>query len=555
MCGIWAFFQKKQLYSKYESILYNYFSALKPRGPDRSIYCDLSEPVNIKFGFHRLAIMDTSIKGDQPFKYESMGRTIYVICNGEIYNHQELCKYHKFEPKSGSDCEVIALLYEYYDNGNIDFISRELEGEYAFMILDIDNNTGDYNIYICNDRFGIRPLFVLEDEYGIMFSSELKGFQLCNIKQNNVKRFPPRNYAILNKTKGILGKLNYVEYYNLNDIEQKEFKFQDEKDQVIRSFERAVTLMLNTDREMGCLLSGGLDSSLVSSIASKILKKRGKKLNTFSIGLPDSEDEYFAKLVSKYIESDHTHITVSEKDFLDTVPNVIHMIESYDITTVRASTAQYLISKWISENTNIKVLLCGDGSDELSSGYLYFHKAPSAQESHEENIRLLNDIHLYDGLRADRCIAGHGIEARFPFLNHKFVETYLSIDPKLRVPVNGLEKWFLRMCFEKGDYLPEQILMRKKTAFSDGCSNAKRSWYQILQDNIETLYTNEQLKEAQKIFPHVPPHTKEALYFRELFCEYFGYGSVCKIYSYYWLPKWCGNITDPSARTLNFNIE
>ena len=553
MCGIWALFEKNNMHKNYEQHLYSSFMNIKNRGPDRSVFNELSDPINIKLGFHRLSIMDISSKGDQPFKFDDGKRTVYLICNGEIYNYLELIEKYQLTPVSGSDCEVIILLYKKFKDINL--ISKELTGEYAFIICDIHNETGDYTTYLVNDRFGIRPMFVLEDEYNIMISSELKGFPLNFMNNYKVSRFVPRHYCTLIKNNNIIGELQYSKYYDIDNIHQTVFDLEEAKKKVKTSFEKAVNSMIESDREIGCLLSGGLDSSLVSSCASKILKQYGRKLRTFSIGLPGATDEKYAKMVAEYIGSEHIHIMVDELDFLDAVPKVISMIESYDITTVRASTGQYLISKWISENTNIKVLFCGDGSDELTAGYLYFHKAPNPQELDIECKRLLNDIHLYDGLRADRCIAGHGIEARFPFLNHHFVETYLSVDSTLRMPTEGSEKWLLRKAFENSDYLPGEVLNRTKCAFSDSVSKIEKSWYQILQESVDRRYSDEFLKKAVEIFPHLTPYTKESFCIRELFCKIFGFGDVNNILKYFWLPKWCGDALDPSARTLNIKVQ
>ncbi|ARF09050.1 asparagine synthase [Catovirus CTV1] len=545
MCGIFALFEKRKLPGLYHASLYGHFLEIKNRGPDRSVYHELSQPGAI-VGFHRLAIMDTTSKGDQPFKYDDDKRTVYVICNGEIYNHTELSEKHSLVGSSGSDCEVISLLYKKYKD--IKLITQELTGEYAFIIMDIDNLTGDYTVYCANDRFGVRPLFVLEDDNSIAFASELKGLPLHS--KYSVTRFEPRHYSILTKTGGVLSKVYYYKYYDINDIQQTVFDLEHAKIQIRKSFEDAIDLMMESDREIGCLLSGGLDSSLVASVLASKMKNHDKKLKTFSIGLPGATDEFYAKMVGEHIGSIHTHVTVSEKDFLESVPFVIKMIESYDITTVRASTAQYLISKWISENTDIKVVFCGDGSDELTSGYLYFHKAPSPEELDKETKRLLNDIHLYDGLRADRCIAGHGLEARFPFLNHKFIETYLSVDAKLRMPTEGLEKWLLRESFKGTNYLPDKVLYRYKCALSDGCSKQERSWFQILQESLEDKFSDADLEHAKNIFSHLTPYTKESLYIRDIFCKTFGFGDVNKILKYFWLPKWCGDVKDPSARVL-----
>ena len=302
-----------------------------------------------------------------------------------------------------------------------------------------------------------------------------------------------------------------------------------------------------------------MDSSIVSAFASKHLQKHGKTLRTFSIGMPGGVDEKYAKMVAKHIGSNHTHVEVSEQEFLDVIPDVIKTLGSFDITTVRASTGQYLLSKWISENTDIKVLACGDFSDEEMGSYLYFLNAKTPKDFHDECIRMLEDIHMYDGMRADRCISHFGIEARFPFADHRLIDFILRCDPQLRMAKDGVEKWLLRKSLEAQptlwdgiDLLPPEVLWRQKCAFSDAVSSTERSWYEIIQENAEKMYTDDDLKEAQEKFTHLPPYTKESLYFRNIFCNTFGHNeSVAKTIPYIWLPKWSGNITEPSARILD----
>jgi asparagine synthase (glutamine-hydrolysing) len=329
------------------------------------------------------------------------------------------------------------------------------------------------------------------------------------------------------------------------------------------TFIEAVEIRLKSDRPIGCLLSGGLDSSLVVSIASRYLKMRGRRLRTFSIGIPGSTDREYAEMVAKYCDTDHKHVEFSEADFLEAVPEVVRATETYDITTVRASVGQYLISKWIAANTDIRVLLIGDGSDELCTGYMYFHNAPGATESHQENARLIEHIQYYDALRADRCIAFNGIEARVPFLDHMFVDLYLSIPHEFRVPIREItsgrriEKWLLRKSFDEIQYsaggtnfkfLPDDVLWRKKEAFSDGVSSRKRSWYQIIQADLENKYSDEDFKHPD-VHHHQSPFTKEALHYRKLFNEYFD-PLAASVVPYYWMPKWSGDVRDPSARVL-----
>lgn len=309
--------------------------------------------------------------------------------------------------------------------------------------------------------------------------------------------------------------------------------------------------MLHADRPLGALLSGGLDSSLVVGVAAKYMKERcGKKLRTFSIGMPGGTDGPYAKRVAEFCGTEHTHFELTTQDFLDAIREVIASIATFDITTVRASVGQYLVSKKISQETDIKVLLIGDGSDELCSGYMYFHKAPSAEASHLENCRLLKEIGLFDVLRADRGIARHGLEARCPFLSFDFIDLYLKLDCRLRVPVEGVEKWLLRKAFEGTNTIPEEVRVRAKCAFSDGVSKKEKSWFQIIGDRMaDGVFTEEELLLAMKSYKHVAPVSYESLFYRRTYEEFFG--NTAHIIPHYWLPKWCGDIKEPSARVLD----
>ena len=320
---------------------------------------------------------------------------------------------------------------------------------------------------------------------------------------------------------------------------------------------------LQSDREVGCLLSGGLDSSLIASIAAKELSIHGQKLRTFSIGMQGSPDVKYAKIVAHHIGSIHTNFEIPPEEWVNSIKEVIRISETFDITTIRATTGQYLISKKIAETTNIKVLLIGDGSDEATGGYLYFHKAPNPMALHFETQRLLHWIHYYDVLRADRGIASNGLEARVPFLSHEFINFYFQIDPILRMPrphtlstgqTNIYEKYLLRKSFEGTNILPECVLWRKKEAFSDGVSSESNSWYKIIQETSNNLISDDKLELAKtKYKGYVIPHTKEALYYHEIFDEF--YPNQNHTIPYYWMPKWIENANDPSARTLSIYKE
>jgi asparagine synthase (glutamine-hydrolysing) len=305
-----------------------------------------------------------------------------------------------------------------------------------------------------------------------------------------------------------------------------------------------------SERPIGALLSGGLDSSLICGIAAKILEERGCRLTTFTIGMEkDAPDVQYARTVAKYINSIHHEIILPVDAWIESIPYVIRQIETYDITTVRASCAQYLISKWISENTDVKVILNGDFSDEITSGYLYFFNAPSVEESHQENIRLLNEIHFYDCLRVDRGISAFGIEARVPFACHHFVDLYLSIDKELRAPIKGIrdEKNLLREAFDDGSIssiIPYEVLWRQKEAMSDGISNQRKSWFEYIEEFIEDKVKVDNDTFEKNIF-----RTKESYWYYKIYKEFYP-DSDLKVN--FWQPKWCNNENkhNPSARVL-----
>jgi asparagine synthase (glutamine-hydrolysing) len=489
--------------------------------------------------------MDLSIKGDQPFTYSDDVRTIYIICNGEIYNHLELRKEFDelYEFKSNSDCEVLIPLYLKY---GMDFI-KMMDAEYAFAIFDftrdIESGKIKKKLYLSRDHLGIRPLFYTIIENSIVFSSEMKGLQFEN---NVINICEPRTSMCFSYNNDNILIYNINEYYKIGENPTVIQNIDIINHNIRKLLIESVCNRLNSDQEIGALLSGGLDSSLICSIASQELLKRGKTLKTFCIGMAGSPDVEYSKKVAEFIKSDHTILEISQEEMLDAIDEVVYHIETYDITTIRASVGQYIVSKKIAQLTDIKVIIVGDVSDELTSGYLYFHNSPDAVSSHNENIRLLNNIHYFDILRTDRGIASHDLEARVPYGSRYFIDYYLSIDPELRVPKNGQEKWLLRNAFI--GYLPDEVLFRRKEAFSDGISNQEKSWYVIIQEKISETMTDEYFNINKIKYQNtIIPHTKEALYYRELFEKFYkNQGHVLKEY---WMPKW-SNTTDPSARTL-----
>lgn len=548
MCGIWGFIKFAKSYDIRK--LFEAYNRVQKRGQDKSTFMTLDN--NIHLGFHRLALMDKSTKGDQPFTFEvNNKRTIYAICNGEIYNYQELVDKNNFILRGHSDCEFLPQMYAKY---GFETMLNMINGEFGMCIVDINEN--NIKVYIGRDQTGVRPLFFGYDKNGFCFSSILHG--LVNlVEHKSVRQLKRGEYVLLDFPKDEEPNIETKIYHKLEDIKICENKEEYIMEQIHDVFISAVEKRLHSDRPIGALLSGGLDSSLVVAIASLYLRKKGQKLRTFSIGMNGSTDEYYAKLVSKHCNTLHTHIEFTEEQFLGAIEEVALATETHDITTIRASVGQYLISKWIKENTDIRVLLIGDGSDELCSGYMYFHKAPTPEESHKENIKLIEDIQYYDSLRADRCIASNNIEARVPFLDLEFVELFLSIPYEMRIPrlneERKTEKWLLRKSFDKNNYLPKEVLWRKKEAFSDGVSSKEKSWYVIIQEQLEDKYEEKDFDNEEMKY-HLKPVSKEALHYRKLFNNNFGY-DLAHVIPYYWLPKWCGNITEPSARVLEIYKE
>ena len=609
MCGIWGLLSLKTIGYDQE-LLYKKFNSIKARGPDKSTYISND---NYIVGFHRLAIMDPSIQGDQPFSFSyyytcssnsnKYLRTVYLIVNGEIYNWeklrsdqdiQELCEKVNYQYKSNSDCEVLLPMFlryivtdsysqdeQLFQSGLGDMISR-LDGEFAFAIYDVHQNlttsNTHVNLWLGRDRFGIRPLFYSQlNEHTISFGSELKsltGIEQNESNLNRVEQIDPRSWYYWGGSLDSSDKLTKYKnfYYSVGALPLVRNPDPSDVYRMCRNLlTKSVVDRLHADREVGCLLSGGLDSSLVASIASNELKKQGRVLKTFSIGMEGSPDVHYAKIVASHIGSSHTNFDVPLEEWVNAIREVIRISETFDITTVRATTAQYLICKKIAETTDVKVLLIGDGSDEATGGYLYFHKAPNPMALHFETQRLLHWIHYYDVLRADRGVASNGLEARVPFLAHEWINFYFQVDPIMRIPKthtlstgqsNVYEKYLLRKSFDSTGLLPECVLWRKKEAFSDGVSSESKSWYKIVQDMVEEKISDSQFDIFVQVYKDwiektgeqiVIPTTKEALYYHLIFDEF--YPLQYHTIPYYWMPKWIEGATDPSARTLSIYKE
>lgn len=555
MCGIFGFLINDSNEINH-TLIFDNFLKTKGRGPDD---CYFSYQQNKFFiGFHRLSINDVSSNGNQPFEYVDEEKKVTVICNGEIYNSEYL-KQVKFQStivegstkksvrtknnvytfKSDSDCEVILPLYLNYGRTFV----QQLKGVFAILIIEENFKDNTVSFLVTRDRFGVRPLYIGNCINGnIMVSSEYKSiYQLCD----TCSQFQPGQISEYKQSE----TLTEI-YYDLpakimspiSDInEYIKLKF-------IESVEKRIN---NTHRPVCALLSGGLDSSLVCSIASNILKAKNMKLNTYAIGFEGSSDLIHARTVAQFINSVHKEVIITPDIAINSIKDVIWAIESFDITTVRASVGQYLVSKYISENTNFKVVLSGDGSDEVLGGYLENYLAPNPEEFQNNVFERIKNIHKYDVQRGDRATSIHGLELRVPFLDHDFVETYLRAPVNKRMPELGkrMEKQLLRDIF-KG-YLPDDILYRRKEAFSDGISKEDNSWHNIIKKICDDLFDESELNEKINYYKDKPgavPKCKESLYYRIIFEQLFG-DKHTGLIDNFWMQKW-SNSQDPSARSL-----
>lgn len=544
MCGIWALIKSNPVLT---SQLIESFNKIKNRGPDTS---SLDIDHNYIAGFHRLAINDLSVSGNQPFYFADSEYKYVLMANGEIYNHHELEKKYDIETNSTSDCAVLLPLFIKLNDDFYKF-NNELRGEYSIVIFKQHKKTNQIEYFVSTDPLSVRPMFYFIDTWNhqIGFSSLLAGLSELS---DNVQRL---NQGTMIKGKTDLTSFNEYDVSKYHIKPTDLYTITDDKqlytlyEQTVKILTDAIVLRLESDRPIGCLLSGGLDSSLIAAIAAKELAKKGQVLRTFSIGMEDGTDIKYAKRVADHIGSEHTVFHFTPDEGLGAIEEVIKATETFDITTIRASVGQYLIGKNIAEKTDIKVVLNGDGADECQMGYLYFYLHPDLKSARLERDKLLEQIHLFDGLRVDRNISYHGLEARVPFLDKEFVDLFYRIPTELLVPTQThMEKHFIRKAFEVvcPNLLPSEVLWRKKEAFSDGVSSKEKSWYLIVKEHYNNLITDIEF-ESRTSLNHIVPHCKESFYYRKRFNEL--YGKNHKVIPRYWLANWTDSM-DPSARTL-----
>ncbi|OWM68720.1 hypothetical protein CDL15_Pgr024907 [Punica granatum] len=517
---------------------------LRHRGPDWSrIY----QHGDFFLAHERLAVIDPA-SGDQPLFNED--QSIVVTVNGEIYNHEELRKRlpnHKF--RTGSDCDVVAHLYEEYGESFVDM----LDGMFSLVLLD----TRDNSFIVARDAIGITSLYIGWGLDGsIWISSELKGL---NDDCEHFECFPPGH--LYSSKEGVLRR-----WYNPPWFSEAVPSTPYDPLLLRRALENAVIKRLMTDVPFGVLLSGGLDSSLVAAITARHLggtkaaRQWGAQLHSFCVGLEGSPDLKAAREVAAYLGTVHHEFHFTVQDGIDAIEDVIYHIETYDVTTIRASTPMFLMSRKI-KSLGVKMVISGEGSDEVFGGYLYFHKAPNKEEFHRETCRKIKALHQYDCLRANKATSAWGLEARVPFLDKEFINVAMAIDPEWKMikPEQGrIEKWVLRRAFddEERPYLPKHILYRQKEQFSDGVGY---SWIDGLKEHAAQNVTDRMMQNAAHIFPHNTPTSKEAYYYRMIFERLFpqnsarltvpgGASVACSTAkAIEWDASWSGNL-DPSGR-------
>jgi len=486
---------------------------LTPRGPDST---QTISNKNVMLGFKRLAINGSTSDSMQPFSSDG----VHVMCNGEIFNHKKIENEIEFSPNSGSDCECLVGGFKYW---NFPTLCSKLDAEFAMIVYDEDSE----RLWVARDPYGVRPLFWGTTPNGTyVFSSELKGlYNMCTI----VNQFTPGWYMCVSTTNNPK-MVAYSPYIHEMTYEQTSLMDTDMAASMVNKLlTKSVEKRLMCEQGgVCCLLSGGLDSSLVAALASKASRL---PISTYSIGMEGSPDLAMAKKVAEHIGSLHTTVCYPAEEFLNAIPEVIKSIESYDVTTVRASVGNWLIGKFIRRNSNFKVVLNGDYADEVCGGYLYTKLAPTKKEFYNECKSLVQNIQYFDSLRSDRSICAHGLEARAPYADKDFLEFYMKLDPSVTSPRGKIEKYVLRKAFEDSNLLPSEVLWRSKEAFSDGVSSQGRSWYQIVQTHVAKI-----------------GYESEEEYYKSIFDECYG-SKHRNVIPYKWMPKFC-DATDPSARTL-----
>lgn len=542
MCGINLYLVKKETSEEQILALAN---RSRHRGPDLTTIKVIHIPETqqkLIMVFHRLAINDL-LNGNQPFVDEE--QKVFVICNGEIYNWKELAVKYDVTCKSHSDCEIILHLYKKI---GFDALIKELDGYFAIGLVDLKLG----KVFVGRDYLGVRALYmgINDNEWG--FSSEMKSLYSY---YTDIQQFPYASHLELDLSSGkyAISKYFSLEVTSAEVVSDEEHILKNVRESFVNAVQKR--MMADSPDLIGALLSGGVDSSLLVSVLSRFYSNP-KNLHTFSIGLEGAADLKYARIVAEHCGTSHHEYIVNEEELLAEIPNVIRQIESYDVTSVRASTLMFVLCKKIkSDFPWIKVLFSGEVSDEQQGSYLYLAKAKTSEIFQEESLRLVKDLPYFDLLRGDKCTAGNSFEVRLPFADKEFMKNCISISPELKVHQKyGMEKFLLRKAFDimvDGKYyLPNEVLFRVKAAFSDSRSKKKSMmFYQIIQEHANSLISDEYFEKRHDEITHLKPISKEALWFRDIYESF--YVGTETLTPYYWLPKWNDLASnEPSACAL-----
>lgn len=554
MCGIWALVNLVKSKPDIAKYLADFWE-LQNRGPDNSCFETFPQAW---VGFHRLAIMDTSFKSNQPYVLQEKDRTVVFVCNGEIYNFKYLISKYNLDIDGNSDCMTVPKLYLKFSE-NIEewykLFDTEIKGEFGFLLMEFDHLKSLRKIFVGRDQIGIRPLYYHmpnKQSKQLIFTSEIKGARnfpdsIVEYEPGYITKFELNEFGALHQS-----RYNFNWVYNVKQLYDKgeEYHLSKIRNAVIN----AVRRRLDADRPVAFLLSGGVDSSLVSAIGQKIL---GQPIKTFCCGMQGGTDLKYAKMVADHIGSHHSEVYFTAEDGVKSLEEVIYATETWDTTTVRASVGQFMVCKHIGTKTDCKVVLVGEGPDEVCSSYLFNWYAPNNESLDLAAKEYVKKIHYFDSRRGDRCISYWGLEGRVPLLDPEVIEAYWELPAEWRHPkYKGVEKWWLRKAFDGLDLLPDEVLWRKKEAFSDGVSSKAKSWYEIIQEDCENNISDEMMQQCKDMWTHHTPQTKESYYFRKIFTDKFGIERHTVIPNY-WLPKWDKNgneidkYMDPSARVLD----
>lgn len=535
MCGIFARFFSPQTEVDDDETR-RLFTQTDHRGPDGSFLIKVSHATyQFCMGFHHLSMVAAS-RSSQPIELQTPTHKLWLACNGEIYNWRELQQRHELEMEGSSDCEVIAHLFLKF---GLHETLLMLRGEFAFILVALDQRTQEAEAFMARDRFGVRPLYYSVEEGMVHAASEGKSISSSAAKQ----QLPPQSYLTFKLNP--VGPPTQVRYY----FPSSPCRLLRKK-RIFDLLAQAVDYRLDTYRDIGCLLSGGLDSSVIGALVARL----EPQAQFFTIGLRGSRDVQFARQVARHlgVESRHHILEFTPEKGIRALERVIFHLETYDVTTIRASIPQFLMARYISKHTNVRALFSGEGSDELFAGYQYNKRAPNAIALRNNILMRLRNLHKFDNLRTDRTMAAFGLEVRLPFLDHALVEEVMCIDPNHLMPHNGVEKHLLREIISEQHLLPESIVWRPKDAFSDAVSASTTggTWIDHLKDYAATRVTDEQLNLFRMSAPtNLPMMTKESLLYLQIYTRFFGWPSRLEKKDY-WMPSW-SNETDPSATVLS----